>query len=1105
MAFFSRMVARPWAWCLWWALLPVLAQASTSGVVISQVYGGGGNSGATYKNDFIEVLNSSGSAVSVSGWSVQYASSTGTAWQVTNLPNVTLQPGQYLLVQEAAGAGGTQSLPTPDATGSIAMSSTTGKVALVKSTTALSGATPAATAYEDLVGFGSASGFEGSAAAPAISNTTAALRNGSGCTDSNNNNLDFTAGAPNPRNTASPLNTTCGGVVSNQPIVPVCPATLNVALGRDVPILLTASDADHVVNAATLTSAPSGFSLGTVSAASGNGQAASVFLTVASSVAAGTYNATVQFANNGAQTASCTSAITVKASSTSPTPIYTIQGSGATSPLNGSSVTTNGVVTKINNNGFYLQDAVGDGNAATSDGVFVFTSTAPRVNVGDAVELTGLVSEFNTGAATNATTLANLLTELKTISNQILLGRSTVLPTVITLPLADGDDMEHYEGMLVTINNPLTASQNYFQGRYGQVTLSANGRLFKPTNQYRPGTTQANALVTQNQRSSILLDDGSSLQDPNPIPYIGLDNTLRAGDTISSLTGVVDYGLATSTTTGIASYKVHPTQAVNFTRVNARTAAPATVGGNIKVASANVLNFFTTFSDGKTVDGQTGQGCSLGGAVAASNCRGADNLAEFNRQRSKIIAELVALNADVVGLMELQNNGNTAAQNLVDGLNASFGAGTYAVIGLPTGGGTGTDAIRVGMIYKPAKVTPVGNAFSDADAIHNRPPLAQGFMLPNGEKFSVIVNHFKSKGSCPSSASDPDADQGDGQGCWNSRRVAQATRLLAFIETVKTTVGDSDVLVIGDLNAYAQEDPINTLTQGGLVNQISRFVAQPYSYVFDGEAGYLDHALATPTLSAQIVGTTEWHNNADEPSSIDYNTEFKSQDFYTPSAYRASDHDPVIVGLNLVVAVAQSITFNALGTKNQNDPDFTLVATASSGLPVTFSSQTPSVCTVNVNAVTLVSSGLCTIAANQAGNASYLAATQVTQSFTVKAYQAITFDTVPSLSVGGSPWMLSATASSGLAVSVVSLTPAICSVSNQQVTALAAGTCTLQASQAGDAVWSSALSVSQSAEVLPVSNGGGSAGSQDSDAPISDAWLLVAGLGLLGVALRARR
>lgn len=776
------------------------ALASPSGVVVSQVYGGGGNTGATLKNDFIELLNAGSAPVSLAGWSVQYGSSTGSTWQSTPLTSVVLQPGQYYLVQQAAGTGGTQNLPTPDATGSIFMSGSAGKVALVRSTTLLSGAQPVSADLEDLVGYGSANGYETAPTTFALTNTTAAERLAAGCTDTNSNAADYAAIAPTPRNTAAAL-ATCGGSVQDVAI----PA---------------------------------------------------------------------------------------------------IQGTGATSPYVGDTLRTTGVVTRVNNNGFFLQDPVGDGNALSSDGLFVFTGSAPTVVAGQLLRVTGTVAEFNTGSASNADTAAHPVTELSGVSSIELLGTGpAIVPAVVTLPEAANDELERYEGMLVTLAGPLTVSQNYFLGRYGQLTLSVGGRMEVPTNRHRPGAA-AQALADENARRRILLDDGTSQQNPNPTPYIAADGTVRAGDTVAQITGVVDYGLATASNTGFGDYKLHPTEAVSFDRANPREAVPAAVGGNVRVTSFNVLNYFTTFTNGDTADGLSGQGCTLGGVSAPGNCRGANNLAEFQRQQTKIVEALAALNADVVGLMEIQNNGGTAVGNLVAALNAKMGAGTWAAVPDPVAG-TGDDAIKVAMIYRPARLALSGGALSDTDAINNRPTLAQTLQAANGERFTVFVNHFKSK-SC-SDASGADLDQGDGQGCYNSRRIAQAQRLASFVGQVQGSSGVSDVVLLGDLNSYAKEDPMDVLATAGFTDEVGRFSSFGYGYVFDGAAGRLDQALTSPSLSAKVASALEWHINADEPSVLDYNTEFKQPlcatcgpDLYTPEAYRSSDHDPVLLGLVVV-------------------------------------------------------------------------------------------------------------------------------------------------------------------------------------------------------------
>ncbi|MBT9523955.1 MAG: ExeM/NucH family extracellular endonuclease [Rhizobacter sp.] len=1082
------------------ALACAPAFGSTSGVVISQVYGGNGN---VYASDYVELFNGGTSTVSLTGWSVQYASAAGTGTFAANgvvALSGSLQPGQYHLVQLATTTGGL-TLPMADSTGSINLSGTNGKVVLANVATGLAcnGASAACSAAQlaqivDLVGYGSANFFEGAAAAPAATATTALYRALAGCTDNDQNNSNFSAAAPVPRNSSAPL-APCGGPPLDAAIVPSCPASLSVATGAVVNFPLSASDADSVVNAAAFQSGNvPGMSLTAFSAASGNGASASVRLSLDNSVAAGSYPVVVNFSNNTSQSASCTINLGVAAVSPSFTPIYNIQGSGTTSGMLGLR-TTRGVVTQVSNNGYYIQDATGDGNPATSDGIFVFTSVAPFVSPGQVVQITGTVTEFNTGAANNALTAANPVTEFTNLTSTVFTGSGSITPTVIAFPIATQGDLERYEGMLVQIDTPLTASQNFFQGRYGQVTLSANGRLIKPTNLYRPGTALALSQQDLNARSSLMLDDGSSLQNPNPTPYIGADNTLRAGDTLpTGITGVIDYGLATNINTGLAMYRIHPATPPVFTRANVRTATPPAVGGNVKVASFNVLNFFTTFTNGNTAGGLTGQVCTQGSDTpSASLCRGASNLAEFNRQRAKIVQAMVAINADVFGLMEIQNNGNTAAQNLVDALNAVVGANTYAVV--PTPPTTGTDAIRVAMLYKPGTLNLSGAPMSDANAVHNRPPFAQTFAaVANGQKFSVVVNHFKSKGSCPSGGVDD--DQGDGQGCWNELRKQQSSALLAFIGSVQSSAADNDVIVIGDLNAYGVEDPIDVLTTAGLVNQISLADPSSYSYVFDGEAGYLDHALATPSLSSQVAGTVHWHINADEPSIIDYNEEFKQPvcptcgpDYYSASPYRASDHDPVIIGLNLAGGAAQTISFATPADRALNSGSFVVTATASSGLVVSFSSGTLAVCTVTAGGtVTLVASGTCTLHANQAGNASFAAAPTVSRSFNITAAlpaQSISFAPLPDRPLDGGSFTLAATASSGLAVSYSSLTPAVCTVSVNSVTVLATGLCTLAADQSGVPGYLPAPQVTQSFNVTAASGGG------DADVPTLPEWATI--------------
>ncbi|MBC8032046.1 MAG: ExeM/NucH family extracellular endonuclease [Pyrinomonadaceae bacterium] len=596
------------------------------------------------------------------------------------------------------------------------------------------------------------------------------------------------------------------------------------------------------------------------------------------------------------------------------TATYTIQSNGSASPIVGSTVTTEGVVIGDFQgtgelSGYYIQDPTGDANTATSDGIFVLSSTA--VNVGDRVRLTGTVSEqFNN-------------TQLNPVTSVIVCSTGNVLPLPVDydLPEPSNNDLERVENMLVRFPETLTITGNFLLGRFGELVLSSDGRLFQEHNFDRPGSAGANAAILAEPLRYVLLDDGKSIQNPDPTPYFDANNTRRVGDTVTGLTGVLTYDFS--------EYRIQPTGTVTFAAANPRTAAPDAVGGTVKVSSFNVLNYFNTFGNGN---------CTGGPGGATFDCRGATNLAEFNRQREKIIAAIVAINADVTGVVEIENDGtgaNSAIQDLVNGLNAATAAGTYAFTEDPTPS-PGTDAIKNSIIYKPATVTPVGSAVNDEDPIWTgqaRNPLAQTFSLnTNGEEFVFIVNHFTSK-SC--SASDTGLDADLGQGCDNQQRTLQARALLEFVEERQTTTGEARVLVMGDLNAYGEEDPIfeleddtsDTLADGpgGLIDLAQRFVpmANRYSYQFDEQSGYLDHAMATKELNTYITGTTIWHINADEPTVLDYNTEFKSvaqQGINVGTPYRSSDHDPIVVGILLLSPTAADGTVSGTITDANGVP-----------------------------------------------------------------------------------------------------------------------------------------------------------------------------------------
>jgi hypothetical protein len=516
-----------------------------------------------------------------------------------------------------------------------------------------------------------------------------------------------------------------------------------------------------------------------------------------------------------------------------------VQGSGDATPLAGQTVRVEGIVTgdfqkSDQLSGFFLQDPSPDADPATSEGLFAFArDTFKDVKIGDRVLVTGRAIEFNGW------------TELSPVTAVDVCGTGTVAVQPYRLP---SDGLEHVENMLLTFPQPLTVSDTYNLGRFGEVTVSSGGRLFQPTD--RPGVDPV-----RNRRRSLLIDDGSSRQNPATLPPI-----VRAGTVAAGVTGVLGYGFD--------AYRLQPTKPIAYVNANPRLPRPFPVIGNVKVASFNTLNWFTTIGS-----------------------RGATTPEEQQRQLAKLVAALKGLDADAVGLMEVENNGQTALQALVDAVNAEVGAGTYAALAHPY---PGTDAIQVGMIYKPGKLKPVGAPQASQDPVFSRPPLVQTFRrVTGGTPFTMVVNHLKSKGTCP--ADGPDADQGDGQGCWNATRVKQAETLLSLVADLPNPI------VLGDLNAYGEEDPIDTLEAGGLTSVTKRFVPSwlRYSYVFDGLAGELDHALVGRGLLKRVTSATIWHANADEPRILDYNTEFNPPGLYQPDAYRSSDHDPLVIGLTL--------------------------------------------------------------------------------------------------------------------------------------------------------------------------------------------------------------
>ena len=597
------------------------------------------------------------------------------------------------------------------------------------------------------------------------------------------------------------------------------------------------------------------------------------------------------------------------------TSIPSIQGSGASAAITGT-VTTEGVVVgdyegSAGLQGFYLQDAAGDDNAATSDGLFVFTGSANTVTAGQAVRVTGFARERFTQTAIQG---ANNNNAAVPAANIVACGSGSVDHTDVTMPFATTDSPERYEGMLVRLPQELVISEYFNYERFGELVLGlplpGESRHFAPTSVVEPGAA-ANARATAYTLRRITLDDGLGIQNPNSIRHpngdpFSLMNRFRGGDTVTDTVGVLGFDFSL--------YRIQPTGPATYEAVNPRP-GPIDAPAGIHVATMNTLNFFltldTTASD--SVPGPCGGNANL-------DCRGADadQPDEFTRQRTKLLEALAGLDSDVIGLNELENTPGVdplgdPEDGIVAGLNAMPGVGPYAAIDT---GVIGTDAIKVGLIYKPDVVTPVGG-FEILDSTddprfidtRSRPVLAQTFEVnATGARFTVAVNHLKSKSSACTDIGDPDI--GDGQGNCNLTRLAAARALVDWLATDPTGSDDPDFLIVGDLNAYAKEDPIDAVLAGpddtvgtadDYTNLVERFEGpHAYSFVFDGQAGYLDHGLANSALVQQVLGAAEWHINADEPDLLDYDTSFKppaQEAIFEENAFRSADHDPLVVTL----------------------------------------------------------------------------------------------------------------------------------------------------------------------------------------------------------------
>jgi predicted extracellular nuclease len=564
------------------------------------------------------------------------------------------------------------------------------------------------------------------------------------------------------------------------------------------------------------------------------------------------------------------------------TAIPTVQGAGSTSPLVDQDVVIEGVVTgdfqdndadeRRNLGGFYMQ-GVPDDDPETSDGIFVFDGRTPATGVdpGDLVRVAGTVVEYFGETQIQASAVT-------------VIGSGAIQPAPLELPAAE---LERYEGMLVTFPQTLTVSQLRNLERFGEMILSEGGRKFSYTSRNVPSVAGYAAHLAAIESRRIYLDDGRREQNPGDAPMV------RNGDEVTGLTGNLRYSRG-SGNSGTATYRLMPTVEPQFVPANPRPPAPD-VPGALRVATFNLNNFFTTLDTGEPICGPAGD------AV----CRGADSTAELSRQLAKIVTVMGSMRADIVAMVELENNPRASLQAIVDALNDSGAAGAWSFVDTGT---IGSDAIKVGFIYRNDVVATAGpfailDSHTDIrfDDGRHRPVLAQTFdTVDGGQRLTVLTLHLKSKGS--SCASDGDPDILDGQSNCSATRTLAAAAIVDWIETDPTASGDNDFLVIGDFNAHAMSDAMARFETAGYTNVGESLIGdEAYSFEFDGQLGALDHAVASPTLAAQVVAAAAWHINADEARVHDYNLEFgRDPGIFDPSIpYRAADHDPLIIGIDL--------------------------------------------------------------------------------------------------------------------------------------------------------------------------------------------------------------
>jgi len=809
--------------------VPAYAAPDGSGLVISEVYGGGGNSGAPFTHDFVELFNPTDAPVDLAGLGLEYRSATGGSGGVTALSG-TVAPHSHFLVQQAQGTGGGDPLPTADQVGSLNMGATNGQVLLLSSTVKFegSGDISGRAGVVDAVGFGTATTFE-KAATPALSNSTSASRAAGGA-DSDDNATDFTVGAPTPTNAAG------------------------------------------------------------------------------------------ETAGDGGEDPTDPPGEAVEAS------IAEVQGDGTRSPLEGKTVTVEGVVTADYRtggmNGFYIQDPAGDPDDGRSDGLFVYRGTA---EVGQSVRVTGPVSEYVPSSVTDPTEY-DYTTEV-TVSS----GGVTVLPESLGTvePLTDwaqidtDAEKEAHEGELVLPAGGFTVTDNYDANYYGSFGLAFGEGALKTPTEYKDDKDEAGlqAIRDENAARFITLDDGATTNfntnanKATPLPYLTPENPVRVGSTATFHQPVVlEYRNRLWNFQPTTPVTDDGSDVVTFSDTRTPNLQPRDVGGDIRLATFNVLNYFPTTGEEYVAAGLGT--CSFytdreGNRITNNECepngpRGAANEENLARQQVKIVKAINGLGASIVSLEELENSAHFgkdrdfAIATLVDALNENAGSDVWAYAPSPEVRPevAQEDVIRTGFIYKPADVELVGGShiLIDEENFDNaREPLFQAFKAvgaSDDEAFLVGVNHFKSKGS--------GFDDGTGQGNANPDRVGQAHAVVDYAAELVEQTGIEDVFLAGDFNAYSAEDPVQVIEGAGFTELNGALNGGEATYNYDGMDGSLDHVFANAGALELVTGVDVWQINAQEQVGFEYSRyNYNATILYDESVFRASDHNPEIVGLDL--------------------------------------------------------------------------------------------------------------------------------------------------------------------------------------------------------------